>query len=1123
MKLVVVLMVVSFLQVSAAGYGQKITLNHKKASLEQVLREIRKQTGFFILCDGEILEKAKPLNVKFENTEIEKVLSICLQDQPFDYAIDNKTVIISWKSGAGKESGEASASRITTIKGRVTDQRGEPLPGVSVKIKGEPTGVVTDIQGTFSINVQSDNQVLVFTYVGFAPREVPVKGKSTIEISLKEQVTSLNEIVVVGYGTQKKSDVNAAIVSVKPEQIDRTAQPAIDQMLQGQAAGLTVFNSSQPGGGVSLFIRGQTSTGAGNGPLVVIDGFPVIYDAVEPGSGNKYNMGGRGALNDINPNDIASIEILKDASATAIYGARASNGVILITTKRAKAGVSVDYSFNTSYQSIAKKPELLNAREYMTEQNNYLYELYLLQNNLPPYGNKNPSDVPPFVARNTEQAIAAAGTGTNWYDLITQTGNINQHNLSISQGNDNIKALFSFNYFNQKGVVKESGLERYSFRLNLDQKITKWWDYGISATYAFTKAKNSQLGGGRDADAGIIETALNYSPLIKAERDPLTNKWIEDPNQPLLGNPLSFLDIRDETEPRRLLGSIFSNVYLTKDLWVKLNMGADIRNSLRQGYFPKTTRYGSQVNGEAIINRAERNDYVLEGTLNYRKDFGTVHNIQAVAGYSYQNYNGRGSGTRAQNFSSDLLGWDALQAGSQRPSVSSYRDRHVLASYFSRIQYSYSNKYLLTFSGRVDGSDRFGANNRYAFFPSGAFAWRVIEEPFMKGKKPVSDLKLRLSVGKVGNENIPNDAASEYFGFNNVNYYFNGNLNTGVSLTKLGNPNLKWESTTEYNLGIDFGFFNNRLAGSADVYYKQVDDLLSNRSLPQSSVVGSIPWNVGTTQGKGLEITINSINIVKPFRWSSALTYTSYQDRWKKRDPKVMLQPYQGETDELTSVFTLIPDGIKQPGESTPAMPGLLPGQQKYKDIRGLDAEGNLTGVPDGKINQADVQLLGTTAPDFSLGLNNTFEYKGFDLNFFFYGSFGGLKWPSTRMEHSVYGSYGTQRFKDNFNFLKEVQDRWTSSNTDTEMPGGEVNSFDAYGAPYWEKSSYLRLKTITLGYNLARTLIRSKFLRSSRLYVGAQNLFTITDYKGLDPETEYDRASYPQQRTFSLGLDLKF
>lgn len=1028
------------------------------------------------------------------------------------------------------------AQTFNVIKGQVRDEEGRSVAAASVVVTNNATafsaGTLTDSLGYFELKNIPAGDAYSFTVTSSGYQEekmsgYKIKANSNISllIKLKLQTTDMNEVIVIGYGTQKRKDVNAAIVSIKPELLDKTSQPSIDNLLQGQAAGVTVTNASEPGGGVSVLIRGATSAAAGNGPLVVIDGFPVIYDPVDPGSGNKFYNGGRGALNDINPNDIASIQILKDAAATSIYGARGSNGVILITTKRAKTGSQVEGAFNTSFQTVVQRPKLLTAKEFLIEQNRYAYEMYLQQNQLPPYGGVNPTTVPPFVQPNPDALIAGTGDGTDWYKLITQTGRIDQYNLSIAQGNEVTKMFFSLNYFNQEGVIKKTGLERFTARFNFDQKIKKWWDYGVSITAASTKSLNSQLGDGRDESAGIIESALNYSPLIPAMRDSLSGKWIEDPKQPLLAHPLSYLDIDDNTKAYRFLGNAFTNFYLTenKDIWFKLSYGADIRNSVRKSYYPVTSRYGSQVNGEADINRAERADYVGDITLNLSKQLGAQHKLDGVLGYSYQNYNGEGAGIQAQNFTTDALSYDLIQAGSQRPFVNSYRDRHVLVSYFSRLQYAFEDKYIVMASGRIDGSDRFGANNRYAFFPSLALAWRLSGEDFLKNARAISDLKLRASLGQVGNENIPNDAASEYYIFGGRNYYFNGNLSQGVNLAKLGNPDLKWETTTELNLGLDFGFFGNRITGNVDFYVKNIRDLLSYRALPQSSVVESVPWNVGSTQGKGVEFSLNTVNLTGPLRWTSAVTFTAYRDRWKERDPKVMLRPYQGAKDPLTAVYALIPDGIKQYGEATPAMPSLLPGQQKFKDVNGLDENGRLTGIPDGVINQADVVYMGTMAPKFTSGLNNILEYRNFEFLFFLYASVGGLKWPTTYIEHSVYGSYGTQRFRDNFNFLSEVRDRWTSTNPSTTMPSGEVNSYTSYGSPYWQDASYLRLKTVSLGYSLPKGLLQRWGMQQLKIIAGAQNLFTITKYTGFDPEAENSRAAYPAQKTFYAGLTFKF
>ncbi|WP_294080832.1 SusC/RagA family TonB-linked outer membrane protein [Proteiniphilum sp. UBA5384] len=1009
------------------------------------------------------------------------------------------------------------------IKGNVTDSSGEPLIGATIQTEGGKHGTATDINGNFAIEAEISSH-LEISYIGYETQTVFVSKDETLKIVLKEDSRMIDEVVVLAYGTMKKSDINAAIVSVKSEDLIKTSSPDVSEMLMGRAAGLTVTqNSAKPGGGIDILVRGAASTGAGNEPLYVIDGFPMVNASVSPETGSIWTAGSTSPLSDINPNDIESIEILKDASATAIYGARGANGVILITTKRGTKDTKVEYSMNTSVQSIIKRPDLLTAEELMIEQMRYDKEIFLRNNKIYPYGYADPSLVN-YVPKvyYTDEEIVRAGKGTNWYDEVTRMGLIQQQQLSVSFGNNAVKSLVSFNLYDQEGVVKTSEFTRFSLRYNLDHKVTEWLDYGISSMASRTTERNAALGGGRDKNAGILEAALSYSPMVQAERDPLTGSWIEDPNQALLNHPLSYLDITDNTITKRYLATAFANFHIVKnELWIKLSGGADIRNGLRQAYYPMSTKHGNEVGGDANISTVNRDDYNLDAVLNYQKTFAERHRLISLIGYSYQEFNRNSFNARATDFMTDDLLYYDLAAGEERPVVGSSVGKHIIASYFARVQYAFDNRYLFTVTGRIDGSDRFGDNNKHAFFPSAAFAWRFNQEKFADGLRWLSDGKLRLSMGQVGNENLPNDAASEYYAFNGHNYYWDGELKKGMDLNKFGNPNLKWETTTEYNLGVDFGFFKNRISGNIDIFYKEVKDLLSERALPHTAIKNSVYWNVGKTESKGLEATLHTINLEGPLFWQSTFTFTSYRDKWKERDPKVMLPAYVNPYGAIGSIYTLLPDGIMQPGESVSHMPNLEPGQIKYKDVNGKDANGNLTGIPDGMIDDADLVYLGTRRPEFTTGLNNSLRYKGFDLSFFFYASVGAYKWASTNIEHGVYGGYGLQRISDSYNFLSEVKNRWTSDNMYTTMASGFPNSYESLGAPHWQKSSYLRLKNLSLGYDLGNILSTQKL--NMRVYISAQNLFTLTNYNGFDPEVENDRATYPQQRTFSLGLDVKF
>lgn len=1092
-----------------------VSISVKQVSLKELLAEIEKKSDIRFSYIDENLNNERDITLSVRNESIESLLSKILPGKGLDFLKTGNTIAI-------RKINTLSDNVKKKITGKVLDEQGTPIVGATIMEKGTTNGTVSDYNGDFNLDINPDSEILI-SYIGYNTLALPGNNNQTIQ--LREDIKVLEEIVVVGYGTMRKSDVNAAIATVKPDDLVKMSSTDVSGMLMGKAAGLTVRqNSAQPGGGISILIRGAASVGAGNEPLYVIDGFPVVNAGVSPGSGNQWNAGSRSLLNDLNANDIASIEILKDASATAIYGARAANGVVLITTKRGVTGkTKVEYSFNTSIQNIISKPELLDAQAFMMEQEKYNRELFLQNNRMYPYGDANPESMV-YIPKYSQEEINQAGAGTNWYDLVTQTGHINQHNLTITSGSENIKSLFSFNYFDHEGVVKTSGLERYTLRYNFDQKITNWWDYGVSTMATMVNEKNATLGDGRDASAGIIESALNYSPLVKPQRLP-DGKWVEDSQQALLNHPLSYLDIHDNTRNLRFLVSAFSNVHFIKDVfWLKASGGTDIRDGKRQNYYPQTTRYGSQVGGDANINSIRRMDYLFDVVLNFQKIFNGRHRLLSLVGYSYQQQNDEGNYTNAKRFSTDNLLWHNLGAGEETPIVSSWTSRHVIASYFTRLQYSLDDKYLFTFTARIDGSDRFGENNRHAFFPSGAFAWRAINEDFIRNVNWLSDLKLRLSAGQVGNENIPNEAASATYRYTGQNYYFDGVEKRGISLTNLGNPNLKWETTTEVNAGFDFGLFKNRVSGSIDLFYKQVKDLLSWRALPHTSIVSGIYSNIGKTESKGIEASLHTINLTGALHWESTLTYTSYRDRWLNRDPKVILRSYQTEKEPLTAIYSFIKDGIKQSGEETPAQPGLVPGQQKYKDINGKDENGNLTGIPDGRLDEADAVFLGTTAPEFTLGFNNYFTYKNFDLNIFLYASAGGYRWPSTKAEHNVYGSYGVQMLRDNYNYLKEIENRWTSTNMDSNMPSGEVSPYDNYGGVgnQWEKASFLRLKNLTLGYKIPR-FFKPEWGYDIRIFAAGENLFTVTGYGGFDPEVEVERASYPQQRTFSLGVDIKF
>ena len=1121
MKLTVLMLAVCLSSVVASTYAQTATLNvsAKNETLEKVLKQIEKQSEFLFFYNLEEINKNEKISINEKNANIQTVLDAIAAKTGLKYTIKDRHIVLTSEAAPAST---ATTQQNRKVTGTVSDAFG-PVAGANVIQKGTTNGTTTDMDGNFSIEVPA-NATLQISFIGYIPQDIVVKNQNVINVLLKEDTQALEEVVVVGYGTMKKKDMTGAVASVKMDDTPVATVSTVSHALAGKAAGLQVSTiSAQPGGQSTFRIRGAASSDkAGNDPLIIIDGFPVN----SPGSldsGNQYSGGNKdNILASINPNDIESIEVLKDASSTAIYGARAGNGVIIVTTKRGKSGAAkVQYSGSASVQQIAKSYEMLDASGFMRATNDYTREQWMRTNGVGIYGGKEATDpsLPALTLPYTEAQIANPANNTNWFDEISRLGFQTSHNLSITGGNDNTKYLVSGNYFNQDGVIKNNGMTRYSLRANLDQKLSKYVKMGINLTATRNEYDNVPLGSGQNENAGILVSAAQFNPALPIRDE--NGNYSMNSDASFLPNPVSLLDITDKTTQERLLANAFFEVRPIDGLLLKANFGIDRNYQKLKQYLPTTTLYGQRENGAASIAQGDNSDYLMELTANYTKQEGD-HNFNALVGHSYQLFTYEMFSGKSNDFITDGFLYNNLGAGNaKRPTVGSSATKSRMASFFGRLNYTFKDRYLLTATLRADGSSNFASGERWGFFPSVAAGWRFTEEEFLAPLRNVlSNGKLRLSYGETGNSNV-GDKAYSYYKVGNNNIFGNSMIN-GVYLSQLGNNVLTWETAREWNVGLDLGFLDGRVNVTAEYYHKVVSDLLNEQTLLSYNEVNKIIANVGKTQSQGFELTINTTNIRnKDFEWTSDLTFSLYRDKWKERDPKVILAPYVKEDDPVSAIYTLIPDGIKQAGEDTPAMPDLLPGQRKYKDVNGLDEEGNLTGKPDGKIDQADVVYLGTRAPKFTMGFSNDFRYKGFDLNIYLYASVGGYSYPYTQVEHGVYGGNGIQRLKDNNNFLADIKNRWTSDNMSSAMPSGEVNSYDSYGAPNWEKNTYLRLKNVTLGYDLSRLFKADKL--KVRFYFSGQNLLTFTGYKGLDPEVENDRASYPQQKTFSFGLDVKF
>ena len=855
--LILVLFVVQGYVLSA----QNITVRFDGVTVEKALEMLKNDHGYSFVFKSKDLDLDRKVNAEFASSDIKDVLAEIFKGQRVVFEINGKLVHVVRNTVPVKNTSEVSSGSYTSgiIKGKITDKTGFPLVGVGIVIKGTLNGVVSDARGNYEIEA-SEGDILQYICLGYDTEEIEVGKSRSIDIAMAEQMNNLEESVVIGYGVMKKSDLTGAVASVKAKDLPMSSNTSIAQMLSGRATGVSATqNSAQPGGGVEILVRGAASTGAGNEPLYIIDGFPVSGASVEPASDNRYSdFGSRNPLNSINPNDIESIEVLKDASSTAIYGARAANGVIIITTKKGKEGkATVSYNVSYGVQKIANRIEMMTAEEFMREANSFTEEKWYYDNRIYPYGNTDPATVTEkLILPYKEDQIRNAGAGTDWYGMVTQNGMIHQHNLSVSGGTSNLKYMASFNFYDQNGVVKHSDFTRYSGRINIEHKVGKYFTYGINATQSFIRSSNIPLGTEDFENSGLLNSALAYDPTVPV-KDKDGNFCIS-PLMTTVPNPVSMLEIDDYTDSKRLLVNAFLQLEPIKGLSFKVNMGFDNQTGTRNSYIPKTTLYGKQEGGKASKSTVNQMDKLIEVTANYNLNVKDRHKLNILVGYSWQNFMSDGLSASNSQFFTDQFGTNSLGSGeNQRPFVGSSKSENVLMSYFGRINYNLFDKYLFTFTARVDGSSKFGKNNRYGFFPSGAFAWKLKQEPFLIDFDPLSELKLRLSFGQTGNSNIGNNAF-EYYTAAWHQYVFGSGVSTGTAKSQLANPDLKWETTTELNIGLDFGFFDQRLSGSFEYFNKEVKDLLGFRSLKSFMEVDRVASNIGKTKSTGFELTLHS-------------------------------------------------------------------------------------------------------------------------------------------------------------------------------------------------------------------------------------------------------------------------
>ncbi|ANH80587.1 hypothetical protein A8C56_05945 [Niabella ginsenosidivorans] len=1129
------LLLFSFLQVSAGGYAQRINLSEKNVPLLKAMMAIRAQSGYDFFYVKSYLQDATPVTVTIKNASLKDALDLLFQNQPLTYEIKDNVIVIKRREVTPVNAATAM-NLYQPVTGQVNDENGKPLGGVSISVKGSNRAAITNQEGKFTIDVNK-GETIVISYIGYETQEIIYEARTTLAVALKLANNPLTEVTVIGYGSLRQRDVTGAIAKVSGKDLDVSITSSFQQALQGKASGVQVTQGTgQPGAGVSVQIRSNPSY-ANAGVLYVIDGVPVNDAAGEPkiggDIGEKYQVGGvdKSPLNFINPNDIESIQFLKDASAASIYGARAGSGVVLIVTKKGSANKArLQYSGSYGVQKADKMWPVYGAKEYMEERNELALEKWYKDSSIAPYyGTRDAASVKPYTPVFTQDEINNALSGKSATEAITRNGFTEQHNISLTGGNGKTSYFASGNYFDQRGVIIGTDYRRYNGRLNLDQVISDKIKVGTNIVVSNSEANNT-VTGGENENGGIVTAAIYWAPIQPLQA--ADGSYPLSPYYPAIPNPLSYGTVTDLTKANRLLTSAYGEWTIIPGLKAKANFSYDQSYTKRATYFPRTFLYGSNANGAASISESDAQSKLYEYTLTYNKDLSERHRLNAVAGYSYQQTGWSGFNAGNQNFLSDQTLYYNLKSGAAlTPAVGSSRSEQIWASYFARAIYTYNNNITLQASIRRDGSSVFAQNKKWGYFPGVSAGWVLSDEPWLKGIGAISYLKLRIGYGETGNSSFGASAFPLYQ--SSLSPYFgSGSINTGVVLTQAANPNLTWETAGEFNTGLDFGFLDNRISGSFDYFNKTIRNLIFYVPYPTGFIISGVYDNAGKTRSTGYELSFNTKNIRSEspdgFNWSTSINFSHYLNYWVERSALALKQlaKYEYATGSkalFNPVFGYLSDGLftGQYGTAPAWMPNMLPGGLILKDIHGYDADGNLTG-PDGKITEADRTYLGNGDPQFNFGFGNNFQFKGFDLNIYMSGMKRKL-WSPLESGRATETSMASNK---GFNGMP-VTNRWGINNINGTFPTALYDpTYSGYqnGASYWlVDGSFLRARNITLGYTLPGSLMaKQKIFSSIRVSFDAQNLFTITSYPGLDPELSQDNF-YPLVKSYVFGINATF
>lgn len=1042
------------------------------------------------------------------------------------------------------------AAQQRQVTGVVKTTEGTPLAGVTVVIKGKAGGTVTDTKGAYSIKVTNEDH-LIFSFIGMESKTINIGTKTTINTTLEESSVKVEEVVAIGYGVQKKSDLTGSVSSVGAKDLQSLAAVTVDQLLQGQMAGVRVSaNSGAPGEALRITIRGGNSMNGSNEPLYVIDGFPIMTSSTDIASDGTAGDAGQttNILSSLNPNDIESIEVLKDASATAIYGSKGANGVVMITTKQGsgtKGKDVVDVSYSLSLDEVSRKLTMLDPWEWAQNYNGFMV-MSGGSGHLFDGGTDKNGIFWPTVDDIRNQTNTIYGPwGVNWQDEIFQLAKTHNLNVSLRGSNDNTNYAISGNMLQNEGIIPNTDFSRYNAKASLTRKISKTIKANANVQITRSIGNQKPTAGNTTANEGVIINSLRYNNVfpVYAPNGSYFSLKGDDSDESSLNHPLMFInDVKNQLKTTTFLGTVGLEITPMKNFSIRSNLNYKYNMSVRDIYFPRTTVQGNSGKGRAGNTWAENMTLINENFANYNVTINKIHSIGVMAGFSYEQTDERSLDLRVLDFfSDDLLGSNLGEGAQPQPIINDFT-KSQMVSVFGRVNYTLDNKYMFTATFRTDGSTKFSKNNKWANFPSLAFAWRAKEETFLRDVNWLSNLKVRAGYGLSGSQGIK--AYQSLYRLYMDSYYFDdGSLENGVgvgnmsgsSVVGLGNDNLKWETTAQFNAGIDMGFQNNKYSLTVDYYNKETRDLHQMVNLPYETGYSYLVMNMGKVRNRGFEASINANFKLNKVNWVSNLNYSMNRNKVldlgsydKIYGPNLVPadggDPFFGHITTvgrpMSSFYGFKTNGIiqnqEQANEVRESVGLLEPGEVRYVDVSGPN------GVPDGKIDSDDRVILGDSNPDFEINFNNRFSWKRFEFSFNIMAMVGNdiLNANLVKLEGGTCNKVE----------LASIREAWTVYNPSNTMPKLGVVRNKIMSDRYIEDGSFIKLKNVMFAYNFKGP--KKSFYKNIQVYLKGSNLFTLTKYKGYDPEVNQyqnnqkpgvDNGSYPSTRTYTMGVSISF